>query len=251
MCHADAMSRLPLNDSERDEVPLPAEVVFLLQTLDYLPITSEQIRIMTRRDPVLSKILDYVTTESWHTNCVDTNLSAYFNQQDEISIEQGCVLWGTRVIIPSRGRERVLELLHESHPGIVQMKSIARRVCWWPKLDYDIESCVHSCGNSQAMTAVPPFSSVHPWEWPGKPWVRIQVITIRVLREIMSHWGSPLMMVSDNSPCFKAYEFVEFCKHNQFKHITVSPHHPASNGLAERAVQIFKRGVRKLSGNIN
>ena len=35
MCHADAMSRLPLNDPERDEV------VFLLQTLDYSPITSE------------------------------------------------------------------------------------------------------------------------------------------------------------------------------------------------------------------
>ena len=51
-CHADAMSRLLLNDPERDEVPLPAEVVILLQTLDYSPITSEQIRIMTRRDPV-------------------------------------------------------------------------------------------------------------------------------------------------------------------------------------------------------
>ena len=25
------------------------------------------------------------------------------------------------------------------------------------------------------MTAVPPFSSVHPWQWPGKPWVRIHV----------------------------------------------------------------------------
>ena len=134
------------------------------------------------------------------------------------------------------------------------------------------------------MTVVPPLSSVNPWEWPGKPWVRIHVdfagpikgqmylivinsyskwleiiptdsataeVTIRALREIMSRWGLPLMMVSDNGPCFKAYEFVEFCKHNHIKHITVSPHHPASNGLAERAVQIFKRGVKKLSGNIN
>ena len=60
----DAMSRLPLNDPERDEVPLPDEVVFLLLTLEYSPITSEQIRIMTRRDLVLNKILDYVTRGS-------------------------------------------------------------------------------------------------------------------------------------------------------------------------------------------
>ena len=47
MCHADAMSRLSLNDPERDEVPLSAEEVFLLQIFDYSLITSDQIRIMT------------------------------------------------------------------------------------------------------------------------------------------------------------------------------------------------------------
>ena len=130
MCHADAMSRLPLNDPGCDEVPLPAKGVFLLQTLDYSPITSEQIR-MTCRDPVLSKILDYVTTGSWPTYCFDTNLSAHFNKQGEISIEQGCV-WGTHVIIPSSGRDRVLELLHESNPGIFKMKSIARECVGGP-----------------------------------------------------------------------------------------------------------------------
>ena len=84
MYHADAMSCLPLNVPECDEDRLPTEVVFLLQTLDYSPITSEQIRIMTRRDPVLSKILDYMTTGSWPTNCFDTNLSAYLNKQYKI-----------------------------------------------------------------------------------------------------------------------------------------------------------------------
>ena len=85
-----------------------------------------------------------MTTGSWPTNCFDTNMSAYSNKQDELSIEQGCVLWGTHVIILSRRRECVLELLHESHPGVVKMKSIARREYWWPKLDSDIESYVHN-----------------------------------------------------------------------------------------------------------
>ena len=66
----------------------------------------------------------------------------------------------------------------------------------------------------------------------------------------MSRLGLPLIVVSDNVPCFKAYGFAKFCKYNHIKHIIVSPHYPAANGLAERAVQIFKRGVKKLSGNI-
>ena len=283
MCHADALSRLPLDHGEGDEVPQPAEVVFLLQKLDYSPVTSEHIKTMTRRDPVLSKVSEYVTT-GWPTDCANSNLSVYFHKQNEISIENGCLLWGTRVIIPTSGHKEVLELLHECHPGIVKMKSIARRVCWWPKIDSDIESFVQNCGNCQSQVSLPSLSTVHPWEWPGIPWHRIHVdyagpingkmyliiidsfskwleiiptesataeVTIKALREVMSRWGLPLMLVSDNGPCFTSYEFAEFCKHNHIKHITVSPHHPASNGLAERAVQVFKRGVKKLSGIID
>ena len=36
-------------------------------------------------------------------------------------------------------------------------------------------------------------------------------VAISALREIMSRLGLPLMMVSANGPCFKAFEFVEFC----------------------------------------
>ena len=234
MCHADALSRLPLDHGEGDEVPQPAEVVFLLQKLDYSPVTSEHIKTMTRRDPVLSKVSEYVTT-GWPTDCANSNLSVYFQKQNEISIENGCLLWGTRVIIPTSGHKAVLELLHECHPGIVKMKSIARRVCWWPKIDSDIESFVQNCGNCQSQVSLPSLSTVHPWEWPGIPWHRIHVdyagpingkmyliiidsfskwleiiptesataeVTIKALREVMSRWGLPLMLVSDNGPCF-------------------------------------------------
>lgn len=35
--------------------------------------------------------------------------------------------------------------VHENHPGIVRMKSLARMHVWWPNLDIDIESKVRTC----------------------------------------------------------------------------------------------------------
>ena len=37
-------------------------------------------------------------------------------------------------------------------------------------------------------------------------------------------------------------------KKNGIKHVKVAPYHPASDGLAERAVRIFKEGFEKMEG---
>ena len=51
--------------------------------------------------------------------------------------------------------------------------------------------------------------------------------------------------MTDNGPCFVSEEFEIFLAKNGVKHITTAPYHPATNGLAERAVQTVKRGLRK------
>ena len=38
-------------------------------------------------------------------------------------------MWGVRVVIPPKTRGFVLKELHQSHPGIVRMKSLARLIC--------------------------------------------------------------------------------------------------------------------------
>ena len=45
------------------------------------------------------------------------------------------VLWGMHTIIPSSLRSKVLLELHNSHSGIVKMKSLARIHVWWPNID--------------------------------------------------------------------------------------------------------------------
>ena len=71
--------------------------------------------------------------------------------------------------------------------------------------------------------------------------------TIEVLRNLFARFGIPDQIVSDNGPPFMSEEFLSFTKSSGIRHITSSPYHPATNGLAERSVQSFKRELRSTS----
>ena len=46
---------------------------------------------------------------------------------------------GYRIVIPPPGHNQVLQELHESHPGMAQMKALTRTIVKWPLIDQDIE----------------------------------------------------------------------------------------------------------------
>lgn len=71
--------------------------------------------------------------------------------------------------------------------------------------------------------------------------------TIQVLRTVFTRFGIPESIVSDNGPQFTSNEFTEFCYLNGIRHVHVPPYNPSSNGLAERVVQTFKKGFKKMS----
>ena len=76
-------------------------------------------------------------------------------------------------------------------------------------------------------------------------------ITTNKLRESFSTHGILDTIVSDNATCFMSSEFQEFCKNSGIRHITSAPHHPSTNGLAERAVHTVKSGLKHMgNGNI-
>ena len=71
---------------------------------------------------------------------------------------------------------------------------------------------------------------------------------IELSRTLFSQFGIPEVLVTDNSPCFVSEEFETFLSKNGIKHVTSAPFHPATNELAERAVQIVKKGFKKKKG---
>ena len=205
-------------------------------------------------------------------------LSPYYHRRTELSLQDGCVLWGARVLIPAPGLASILQELHVTHPGVSRMKALARSYVYWPGIDKDIERLVSDCATCQEHRNVLQSTELHPWEWPDKPWSRLHAgpflghmflilvdahskwmdiytmssitieATIGNLKASLSTHGLPDVLVTDNGPSFKSEGFRQFVSLNGIQHLTSAPYHPASNGLAERAVQTFKNAMKKLSG---
>ena len=270
------LSRLPVLDFP-GSTPIPGDIVNVLETINTSPVDATRIKLWTARDPVLSQVLQFVL-QGWPSEVEEEAVKPYFIRREELSVHAGCLLRGAWVIVQPQGREEVLNILHDTHPRIVKMKSLARSYVWWPKMDTNLEEKVKSCVTCQSHQNTPPCSPLHPWEWPGRPWSRVHVdfvgpftgkmfllitdahskwmdihcvnsatssVTIDKMRSTFASHGLPEIVVSDNGSNFVSSEFKSFLQKNGIKHITSAPYHPSTNGLVELAVQTFKQGIKK------
>ena len=103
MGNADALSRLPLPEHPNvSDIPLPGDMKMLFQHLSDTIITASHIRKWTEKDPTLSRIHRYLL-HGWPKTISDSSFRPYFNHHEELSAVDGCILWGTRVVIPPPG----------------------------------------------------------------------------------------------------------------------------------------------------
>ncbi len=134
----------------------------------------------------------------------------------------------------------MMNIVHDSHPGMVRMKGIARSHVWWPKMDQALEERAKSCKTCQEQRKTPATAALHPWEWPSYPWSRIHIdyagpfmgkmfpiiidahskwldvhcvntataeTTITKLRSTFATHGLLEIIVSDNGTVFTSHEF--------------------------------------------
>ena len=47
----------------------------------------------------------------------DEELLPFIKRKNELSVQDGCLLWGNGVIIPKLGRQRMMDELHQGYPG--------------------------------------------------------------------------------------------------------------------------------------
>ena len=98
---ADCLSRLPLQEWPTD-VPMPGETVNLLNTLEQSPTTAKDIAEWTQKVPTLSHVTRY-GTHAWPKKVDNPELTPYNKVRDELSLEGGCILRGSWVVVPTPG----------------------------------------------------------------------------------------------------------------------------------------------------
>ena len=140
---------------------LPPEIMLLLEELNTTPIAAERIRVWTNSDPLCSCILQFVRI-GWPDSVQGVQLKPFANRKDELSVQDGCILWGNWVVIPKAGGENLLRELHEAHPAETRLKRLVRMFVWWPGLDHDIERIVKGCHECQDCWPNPPLAQLIP-----------------------------------------------------------------------------------------
>lgn len=167
----------------------------------------------------------------------------------------------------------MLAKLHGIHQGETRMKQMARKVIWFPGIDGKIEDYVKGCGTCQTLRPAIPRNQPVSWKTPGYPfervhvdflgpfeghqvfvlsdafsgWIEARIVrststdeVIRVTEEIFDRFGVPRTLVSDNGTAFTSERFKAYVKKEGITHVLTPAYHPASNGVAERAVGIVK-----------
>lgn len=272
---ADALSRLnPISNKQNTETPMK------IQFVHFSDRKLGSIREATKQDTELTALKDIIQN-GWPDRHRETPqpLRKYWPYRDELSVEDGLVIKGNRIVIPQIMHKEILEKIHEAHQGVVKCQLRAKASVFWHNINRDITEIVKACPLCQEFGHSLPKEPLQPQELPTGPWQTVgsdlftlygedyllvvdyyskfpiirripkgnstSQTVITYLKQIFSEHGIPSKFISDNGSQYSSHLFKSFANQWGFQHITSSPTYPQSNGMAERFVQTVKNTVAK------
>ena len=152
---ADTLSRAflpnkPSTEELKSEVLSVKQEEYLIKSIEeismveFLPITSERLvdlRRKTELDEGLQQ-LKHITKIGWPETKeeVPSEIRRYFDFKEELSIQDGILFKGNRVIVPVALRPHMITQVHSSHLGIGSCLNKARDVLFWPGITAEIKT---------------------------------------------------------------------------------------------------------------
>jgi len=280
VCHKPGKDILLADMLSRAYLPVQ-ETVERVDMVHFLPIREErlaQIRAETEKDDILSE-LRKVILQGWPDtkDHLPVQISPYFNIRDEMTVQDGLVIRGERVVVPTSLRRELKQAIHSSHVGIEGCLRRARECLYWPGMSADIKQFIAACEICRTYEVTQQKEPLMPQDLPSRPWEKVAtdlfkwnkgdyLVTVdyfsnffeidalenteakTVIKKIKGHfarYGIPCQLISDNGPQFTSEEFRKFAKTWGMEHYTSSPYNSKANGKAESAVKTAKRLMQK------
>ena len=182
---------------------------------------------------------------------------------------------GTRIGIPHKNREVILNQIHDSHLGLNKCKLQAKQFLYWLGLNEQLEKLVLNCQlylkysnakkKQEANLSLGQEVPLFPWTKLATGLFHFKVDSYLLIvdyksqfpkvhklksmtgqhivdhcKQIFAEYGWADTIISDNGPCYTSEIFKELMTEYQVNHITSLPHYLQSNGLAEKYIQIVK-----------
>ena len=233
---------------------------FVIQQALPKAIALDEVKTATAADPVLSKVIEFITTGRWNEAYGKAEFQPYVNVKSELAVDADCsvVLLQTRLIIPASLQQRVVDIAHAAHMGIEKTTSLIRTKCWFPRLhalvDKTVRSCIAcQCNTPETRTMAPLQMSQLPksvWtelsadftgpmpdgsylliivdEYSRFPLVEIVNSTsadtvIPVFEKVFATFGNVQQLKTDNGPPWTSNKFKDYAAYSGFKHRRIGP----------------------------
>lgn len=155
---------LPARPEECESDRMNDEMINAVEPDSKMKLKVEIIAEETSKDPVLSS-LKRAILEGWPKSD-PTELRTYKSIYPEI--------------IPLSLRNRIPEVLHGPHLGIVRTKQVAKQYVFWPGMMRQIEDTVRSCEIFAETSKYDQPKGFTSWPQPEGPWERIHVDFLEV-----------------------------------------------------------------------
>ena len=165
----DALSRAHLPDAVPDIEPV---MVNMIHFITVTPTRYKQFQECTADE--LNE-LHAMVLKGWPDTKQETPhaIRVYWTIRDELSVSDGVVYKGMRIVVPLSMRSNMLAQIHESHLGITKCKQRAREALFWPGMTQQIENLVSDCAACNTYQNKQHAERLRPMRTPDLPWVEV------------------------------------------------------------------------------
>ena len=203
---ADYAWRHPVGDPESHcyDVESEKHISFVARNAVPKAVTLSGIESATAKDPMRQAVMSAVKSGCWHKLKAPPDvslfeLSRYEQVKEQLTCTDTVLLKSDRLVVPAMLQERIVDIAHEGHLGIVKTKALLREKVWFPCMNKMVETKVKACLPCQVVTPIFTREPLQMSVLPDSPFDEVSV-------DFAHMDGQTLLLVVDD---YSRFPFVE------------------------------------------